>query len=131
MMGFLMFLSTMLVLVGTVGALIAHYFSENKSAWFLWLLLPIGLYLGYYVYGHEYNHYLKYGNPQISYTQVKALSGTKMTTYEDIQRGNEDVFTVDPDQLRKLKEGDIIKITYVDGIYRAFAIKVEKLVAER
>lgn len=130
MLGFLLFLAIALV-VGTIAFVITMFVSDFPKAVLIIAAvscLVFSIILFNQVYEKEGSYYEQKGNPKTIYAQVQSKTSTKISVYTSDRRESS-TFTLYNDALKSsIREGDVVKIVYVDGIYRAFALNIEKYV---
>jgi hypothetical protein len=82
-----------------------------------------------YIDAHEGTYYKKHANLEVRYGQVKSKSDLKISIYKNGEQTDSSNFTLEnAGAIEGIHEGDVVKIIYVDGIYRAYAIEIEKYV---
>jgi hypothetical protein len=132
-MGWLLALAILMIIVA-IGILIGGIYrayekdihGKFQTFYFAIILIPLAAMVIVWIHGHEREYYIERGMPHTSYTQVRALSEHRITTSDDTNVSDA-TFTVQPEMIRDVKAGDILKVTYVNGVFRAYALKIEKL----
>lgn len=129
MLGFYLFLA-IISIVATLALLIGTFFVSKK-----WLtvisavsFIAFSVFMFNYVYDHESSYYHEKGNPKTLYAQVSSQTATKISV-STFEQERIKTFTLYEGAFHSnVNEGDVVKIIYVDGIYRAFAVNIQKYV---
>jgi hypothetical protein len=132
-MGWLLALAILMIIVA-IGILIGGLILASERGtlnkfhpfYCYLLLIPLAVMAIVWIHDHEREYYIERGMPHTSYTQVRALSEHRITTSDDTNVSDA-TFTVQSEMIRDVKAGDILKVTYVNGVFRAYALKIEKL----
>lgn len=134
MLAFYLAVSIISIIAGIVSVIAIFIARKHKPLYIGLALLfaAIPVFLLPYIYNHEAEYYEQHGNPKARYAQVKSMSQYKISVWYDQYNGQDGNFTIkDPTLLQGLHEGDVIKVAYVNGIYRAFAFDIQKYVPEK
>lgn len=135
MMGFTLAMSIIAIIVGVVGAGVALFYEGfRKYAIGGLVLLIVGIYGILYVRSHEQAYYNQYGNPYSSFGQVQAVSEGKLTlrsTDYHVRGDGNFIIKINNVDVSSLKEGDIVRLVYIDGIFYNYLIKYQRYIPEK